>query len=301
MVRPLEFSPNPETKVDNHFQTEANAAGASWALAEFDTMVDELRDAGITVHVFDEPRASVPDAVFPNNWFSTHDDGTIVTYPMYAPSRREEKRQDILDHLAHTYTVKRHIDLSPFVEQSKFLEGTGVIIFDHLQRMAYMARSKRANGTLLTTLCAELDYKPFVFDAIDREGRAIYHTNVMMSIGAHTALVGASCIQVDAHRARLLSNLQKSGRTVVTLSHRQIRSFAGNALEVKGKHGDVLIISERGFDSLSEAQRKALLERVRVLPVNLPTIETAGGSARCMMAGVHLPLPDGGQQAPTSP
>ena len=290
MVRPLAFASNAETMADNHFQRDvADASAKSWALAEFDAMVDILRAAGVTVHVFDEAREEVPDAVFPNNWITTHHDGTLVTYPMYAPSRRKERRQDVLDYLGETYKVSRHIDLSPFAEASQFLEGTGAVVFDHTHRTAFMARSRRADEALLTTLCAELSYEPFIFDAVDHDGRPIYHTNVMMAVGEKTALVSPSCIQMDEDRAHLLAALARSDRAVITLSHHQIAAFAGNALEVNGKYGDVLILSDRGFDSLSEAQRKALMERVKVVPVDLPTIEISGGSARCMMAGVHLP------------
>lgn len=289
MVRPHAFSTNPETAADNHFQVRGEDGDAVAALAEFDEMVRVLRSIGIEVMVFDEPRPETPDAVFPNNWFSTHHDGTFVTYPMYAPNRRAERRADVGEALAKDFRIGEQVDLTGHELRDRFLEGTGAIVFDHPARVAYMARSHRADERLLAVLCERLGYAPFPFAAVDASGAPIYHTNVMMAVGQHTVLLGDQTIENDTVRAEMLGALTRDDRAVVTLSASQIENFAGNALELSGSQGDVLVMSQRAYDSLTPDQVTVLSARVMVQPIPLGTIEKSGGSARCMMAGVHLP------------
>ena len=289
MVRPLYFGVNPETAADNHFQGAGAATDRATAIAEFDAMVAALRAAGVTVHVFDQARADTPDAVFPNNWLSTHHDGTIITYPMYVPSRRRERRADIIAALKEQYTVSALSDLSPHEEAGSILEGTGAIVFDHAARIAYMARSQRADDGLLGRLCGDRGYTPFIFDAVDAAGRPIYHTNVMMGIGQEAAIISLETITDERVRADLHAAMLAQGRLVISLTQDQVAEFAGNTLEVTGKDGPLLALSRRAWHALTPDQQAALEHRLPVLHVDLPTIEKSGGSARCMMAGVHLP------------
>lgn len=288
MVRPLAFSTNAETASDNYFQTAGQADDSKNALAEFDAMVNLLRHHGVQVMVVEETRSETPDAVFPNNWISSHQDGTLVTYPMYAPSRRLERRKDILDQLRSKYVVSRQFDLTSYEQSGQFLEGTGAIVFDHVTRTAFMARSKRADEGLLDILCTELSCHPLVFDAVDDEGRPIYHTNVMMAVGEKTILIGSETISDERQRRKALDALSGE-RFLIDLSQKQIAEFAGNALEVDTEKGPVLIMSARAKAALRPDQLEQIEATLPLLAPDLATIEKSGGSARCMMAGIHLP------------
>jgi len=289
MVRPLFFSVNEETAADNAFQAKSSEGDAASAVNEFDTMVGSLRAVGAEVVVFDQASGSTPDAVFPNNWFSTHHDGRVVLYPMAVPSRRAERRKDIVDSLLASTPTSKVLDLSHHEHEAQFLEGTGAIVFDHEQRIAFLARSGRADADLLSALCGKLDYQPMVFDAVDRRGTPIYHTNVMMAVGQRVALLGSATIGASEDLAVLKKHLAYGDRLLVELNHDQIESFAGNALEIDTADGPVLVMSARGWASLSPNQQQAIEARLPVVTPSLPTIEKSGGSARCMMAGVHLP------------
>ncbi len=294
MIRPSQFFPNPETARDNAFQQEAGAepAGvvAARALAEFDEAVETLRAAGVTVHVFEDTPAPVkPDAVFPNNWFSTHHDGRIALYPMYTPSRRRERRPDIIESLRERFEVTEVIDYSPFEKRELYLEGTGSLVLDHGHRLAYVSLSHRADREPLEKFCADFDYEAVTFQSTSADGRAIYHTNVMMCIGTHFALVGLEMIADRTERQIVERRLEATGKTIVSLSQEQIENFAGNALELHNDQGKLFVLSARAAAQLSEAQRAVLARHARFLPLELPTIELAGGSARCMLATIHLP------------
>ncbi len=293
MIRPSHFFPNPETAQDNAFQQEAGAepaaALAARALGEFDEAVKHLRGAGVTVDLFEDTPAPVkPDAVFPNNWFSTHPDGRIALYPMYTPSRRAERRRDIVESLRQRYVVTEVVDYSSFEERGLFLEGTGSLVLDYVHRLAYVSLSRRADRAPLEKFCADFDFEPVTFESTSADGRAIYHTNVMMCLGTNFALVGLEMIPDPAQRQTVQRRLEASGREIVPLSPSQIENFAGNALELQGEEGKVLVLSARALAHLGETER-ATIERVaRLLPLELPTIEMAGGSARCMLAAIHL-------------
>lgn len=292
LVRPHHFSPNPDTATDNHFQSvdgrrDAEALAAD-AYDEVTALAAALRNAGVGVHLFDDAEPGRPDSVFPNNWFSTHAGGHIAVYPMYSPSRRAERRTDVLETLKQQYRVQDVIDYSGLEHDDVFLEGTGAMVLDHLTRIAYTARSNRANPVALERFCTNFGYEPMAFDAADEDGVPVYHTNVMMCIGTDIALVGLDMIIDARRRAEVVDRLASPGRTVIDLSHAQIREFAGNAIELQGTAGRVLALSSRAHDSLTDDQRAVISQHCTLLPVAVPTVELAGGSVRCMIAGVHL-------------
>lgn len=291
MVRPHAFQSNPETRADNAFQTAlplTNEEVAALARDEFDAAVARLRNAGVTVHVFDDTSNETPDSVFPNNWFSTHAGGHVAVYPMFAANRRRERRWDVIDMLKQDYRVQDVIDYSGLEADDLALEGTGAMVLDHAERVAYVARSKRADAVLLERFCTHFGFEPIVFDAVDASGAPIYHTNVLMTIGTAYALVGLDLIPNETRRATVASRLAEPGREVINLSADQIANFAGNAIELTGRDGPVLVLSARALASLRDEQIDMISRSASLLPLDLPTIETAGGSARCMIAGVHL-------------
>jgi hypothetical protein len=294
MIRPHRFFCNPETAADNAFQRETIAGDAEKishrALKEFDDAVNSLCGAGITVHVFDDtPAPEKPDAIFPNNWFSTHADGRIVLYPMYSPARRRERRSDIIDALRKKYRVAEVVDYSDYEERDLFLEGTGSLVLDHENRIAYVSLSKRSDPQLIEKFCADFGYDPVVFESVGDDGRPIYHTNVMLCLGSNFALIGLEMIPDSSARQKVRDRLQATGKSMIQLNRRQIANFAGNALEVDGGEGKLLVLSERAAASLSTKQRATLESEAKLLPLSLATIELAGGSARCMMAEIFLP------------
>jgi hypothetical protein len=295
MIRPSRFYPNPETALDNAFQQDVAAESSDTltarARAEFDEAARTLSAAAVKVHVFDDTLApEKPDAVFPNNWFSTHHDGRIALYPMYTPSRRAERRHDIVASLEQHYRVSEIVDYSPYEKRGLYLEGTGSLVLDHENRIAYVSLSRRANRELLEKFCADFDYEPVTFQSSGDDGRPIYHTNVMLCVGTQFVLAGLELIGDRAQRETVRSRLAATGKTVIALDRDQIANFAGNALELQNGHEKLLVLSVRAASHLTAAQRTTIERFARLLPLSLPTIELAGGSARCMMATVHLPL-----------
>ena len=292
MIRPHRFSTNPDTAADNVFQSSAALPAeviAARALAEFDAVVDALHAAGVLVHVFDDyGERDTPDSVFPNNWFSTHHGGRIAVYPMFAESRRRERRQDVIEYLKEHYRVQEVVDYSGLEYDGLFLEGTGAMVLDHLDRIAYVSRSNRADPIILERFCTAFGYEPMVFDAADESGRLIYHTNVLMCVATEYALVCLDAMTDPLRRAQVAARLGESGREVIALTRGQLLEFAGNALELTGTDGRVLALSARAAAALREDQRAVIERSARLLPVPVPTIELAGGSVRCMIAGVHL-------------
>lgn len=295
MVRPHYFHPNPETAADNSFQRPATApAIAALAHAEATEAAARLEAAGVRVHLFDNHDPETPDAVFPNNWFSTHAGGHVALYPMYAASRRRERRGDIVEMLKARYRVQDVIDYSGLEHDGMFLEGTGAMVLDHLARIAYTAQSNRADPVALERFCTHFNFEPMAFATADAQGRPCYHTNVMLCVGTDFALGGFHLIRDAQRRAAVRARLRESGRDVIELDARQIGEFAGNALELTGHGGRrLLALSERAAACLT-ADQKARIERsATLLPLRVPTIELAGGSVRCMLAGIHLaPRPE---------
>ena len=292
LVRPHHFSPNPDTAVDNLFQSSDDRRGvAAIAAAAFDevtNVADALESAGVDVHLFDDTETHRPDSVFPNNWFSTHSGGHLAMYPMFSPSRRAERRSDIIETLKKQYRVQDVIDYSGLEHDDVFLEGTGAMVLDHLTRIAYTARSNRANPIALERFCTNFGYEPMAFDAGDEAGIAVYHTNVMMCVATDFAMVGLDMIADVERRQQVVDRLVSPGRTIIDLTHEQIRHFAGNAIELQGSGGRVLALSKRAHESLTNVQREAISQSCTLLPLDVPTIELAGGSVRCMIAGIHL-------------
>lgn len=288
MVRPHHFRSNPETAADNAFQTLGAGDVAEAARAEFDRAVAALRGAGVTVHDFDDRGTETPDSVFPNNWFSTHAGGHVALYPMHVASRRRERRWDVIELLKAQYRVQDVIDYSGLEQDNLALEGTGAMVLDHIGRVAYVARSHRADPVLLERFCTHFNFEPLVFDAADASGRPVYHTNVLMAIGTHCALVGLPMITDPARREMVRARLAETGRDVISLSEAQISAFAGNAIELSGREGPVMALSARALKALDPEQVARIEAGARLLPLEIPTIETAGGSVRCMIAGLHL-------------
>lgn len=292
MVRPHRFRPNPATTADNAFQASPRARDADEvaraAHDEVTALAVRLEAARVTVHLFDDTSETRPDAVFPNNWFSTHADGRVAIYPMYAPSRRAERRADVIDLLKRRYRVREVIDYAGLEEENVFLEGTGAMVLDHRDRVAYAARSNRMSGAALARFCADFGYEPVVFDTADRAGRPVYHTNVLMTLGTDVCLIALGMIPDAAWQAEVAARLESSGRALIDLREDQVSDFAGNAIELSGEHGPFLVMSRRGLDALTPTQRAAIESRLSILAADVPTIELAGGSVRCMIAGVHL-------------
>ena len=300
MVRPYSFRKNEETATNNHYQRDLAEASpeeiVQHAQDEFDGLVAALKAAGVKVIVFDEAEPhNTPDALFPNNWISTHGDGTIGLYPMFAPNRRAERRDDIPLVLEHQYgfDVREIIDFTEFESHNKFLEGTGSIVLDRINRKAYAALSDRTDARALEHFCDQLDFEPVAFEAfqsVDNDRLPIYHTNMMMSIGGGYTVVCLDCIDSDKERQQVQDSIAQDGLTLIPITEAQVNQFAGNMLELQGADGPVLVMSECAFKSLQTDQISELQRYTTLLHAPLPTIETCGGgSARCMIAEIHLP------------
>ncbi len=298
MVRPASFGFNPETAGSNRFQqadTALAADAAQLAQREFDAAVQALRSEGIRVIVVDdrlEPRC--PDAVFPNNWISFHADGTVVLYPMEAPTRRRERRRDVAEQVAHdsSFAITRWVDLTAHEQAGRYLEGTGSLVLDHRARVAYACRSSRTHEAVLQEWCAALGYAAEVFDAMDPRGAPIYHTNVLMSLGERFVVCAADAV-ATADRERVLARLAATQRDLLTLSADEVAGFCGNVLELASwdeNLGDcsILVMSttaRRSFRPDHLARLSAACDTLLAVPV--PTIERlGGGSIRCMLAEV---------------
>ncbi|TDT30858.1 citrulline utilization hydrolase CtlX [Naumannella halotolerans] len=303
MIRPHHFRPNPQTRADNAFQSPTDRsprAVAATAFAEVTAAAERLRGAGVEVHLFDDHDHGRPDSVFCNNWLSTHADGQVGLFPMYAPNRRSEHRSDVLEFLRTHYRVGRVTDYSPLQAEEVFLESTGAMVLDHEFRTAYTARSHRADPYLLERFCTDFGYRPVIFDALDGAGVPIYHTNVMMAIGTEFALIGLDAIADPARRTEVALGLSADGRReIVELSIEQLQQFAGNALELSAGSHRILAMSTTALAALTADQRRVIEKSAEIVALSVPTIELAGGSVRCMLAGVHLP-PRDDPRAPTS-
>ncbi len=241
------------------------------------------------MHTFeDHGERQTPDSVFPNNWFSTHTGGHIAVYPMFTENRRLERRWDVIEFLKRNYRVQDVIDYSGLEQDDLALEGTGAMVLDHIERVAYTAESNRADPIILERFCTNFNFEPMAFKAANRDGKAVYHTNVIMAVGTSFALVSTEMMVDAERRTAVVDRLKESGRDVIELSEAQIDEFAGNAMELSAGSQRYLAISSRGVDSLTDNQKSRIEKSATLLPISIPTIETAGGSVRCMMAGIHL-------------
>jgi hypothetical protein len=296
MIRPARFAFNEETAASNAFQQQrAGLTGEQIrkkAIAEFDAFVAKLQEAGVDVLVVqDTPKPPKPDAVFPNNWVTFHQEGILVTYPMQAPSRRRERRPRVVQAaIQQGFQPNKRLNLAGYEAKERFLEGTGSIIFDHLHRLAYACLSPRTDPEILREVCRQIAYEPVVFHAADGNGREIYHTNVMMAMGETFVVICLDAVRDRAERDDLLRRFAQTEKEVVPISLDQMNRFAGNMLQVHNREGQtILVMSECAFRALTEEQVASLSKHTRLLYSDLETIETyGGGSARCMMAEMFM-------------
>ncbi|WP_417785845.1 citrulline utilization hydrolase CtlX [Tenacibaculum sp.] len=300
MVRPANFRMNEQTAVNNYYQQELSgmlpASVNAKAQEEFDAFVGKLQAVGVTVVVVEDTKEpNTPDALFPNNWISFHENGDVAIYPMFAENRRFERREDVLEILEEKgFVIENVVDYSEAEEEEIFLEGTGSMILDRHNRKAYCALSPRADEELFIEFCEDFEYTPVIFTANQTvEGRreAIYHTNVMMCVAETFAVVCLDSIDDKKEKKNVLKHLKLDGKEVIAISEQQVSQFAGNMLQVKGTNDErYLIMSSSAFNSLNPNQIKAIEKHCKILHSSLETIETCGGgSARCMMAEVFLP------------
>ena len=298
MIRPVRFGFNQETAGCNEFQQESFAqqtkgTAQQTAREEFDLMIDQLQKAGLELHIFnDTDEVDRPDAVFSNNWVSFHQSGKVVLYPMMAENRRLERRADIIESLAGDFNVEEVIDLTHFEAEGKYLEGTGSMVFDRRYKIAYACLSPRTHKEVLDAFAAALGYEIITFSTSDEHNKPIYHTNVLMCVGDIFAVVCLEAIKDPDERLMVRSVLEETHKDVIEISLEQMRHFAGNMLMVRNGKGDkFLVMSTQAYDSLTPRQKDRLDDYALLLHTDLSVIEgNGGGSARCMMTEIHLPV-----------
>jgi hypothetical protein len=295
MVRPANFGFNEETAESNAFQTndtsKTSAQIKAEAVAEFDAFVAELRSVGVNVIVAED--SAVPaktDAIFPNNWVSFHHDGTVITYPMYAPVRRLERQESILELIDSQFFTTNRVHLEESEAENLFLEGTGSMIFDRPNKIVYACISPRTDEDILDRFCEATDFEKVVFTATDGDGKQIYHTNVMMALGETFCVICLDTIEDETERGEVLQSLADTDKEVIEITMEQVLQFAGNMLQVRGENDEhYLVMSQQAYDSLEPEQIELLEEHTNILAIPIETIETyGGGSVRCMMAEVFL-------------
>jgi hypothetical protein len=288
MVRPARFAFNEETAKNNYFQQKTGQVKvAEKALEEFDAFVHLLRRNDVEVFVMqDTEEPWTPDSLFPNNWFSSHLSGELVFYPLFAENRRWERKPHVLDFLRRKMNHTKLIDLTPWEEKGEFLEGTGSMVLDRDKRIAYCCRSPRSSEKVLADFCSRMNFDAVVFDAVDKNGNLIYHTNVMMEVGTQVAVVCLESIRNGEEREKVMSRLSETGKIIVEISPDQVEHFAGNMLELKSRNGfPLMVMSAAARKALTIQQEKVIATYNKILSPELSTIETnGGGSARCMVA-----------------
>ena len=295
MIRPASFGFNTETAVNNSFQKDdkslSNEEIKNLAIKEFDAFVTKLKDNGINVIVFedtiDPPK---PDAVFPNNWISFHQEGMVMKYPMYANARRVERRKDIVDELRKTYQINKEYTFEHYEEEEMYLEGTGSLILDRVNKLVYANLSPRTDLRLLDKWCILMGYEKRKFFAKDRNGDDIYHTNVIMALGETFCVICSDCITEGQDKAMLFKSLYSTDKEIINITLDQVESFAGNMLQVKNIEGKrYLVMSQNAFNCLTQEQKEIINKHTFIITADIPTIEKyGGGSVRCMMAELFL-------------
>ena len=292
MVRPFQFYFNQQTAANNFFQSNINIENANeLAIAEFDAMVEKLRAHQIKVNVVQDTKdPSTPDSIFPNNWVSTHTNGTLCLYPMYAENRRAERKSSVIEFLQSNYKIENTLDLTDLEKEGIFLEGTGSMVLDHQNKIAYGCLSERLDKEAFISWCDKMQFKPITFKAVDDKAQPIYHTNVLMCMGDQFVVICSDSIPNEQERQMLLDSFARTNKEVIEISQDQLNHFAGNMLQVfditEKPH---LIMSEQAYKSLHTAQLKSLEKYNPLLPISIPTIEAlGGGSTRCMMAEIYL-------------
>ncbi len=300
MIRPIAFRMNEQTAVNNYYQKVLDnllpdTVNAK-AQLEFDNYVEKLRAIGVNVVVVsDTNEYDTPDSIFPNNWISFHENGTVGLYPMFAENRRLERREDILVQLeSQGFSIDTIIDYTSAEEEEVFLEGTGSLLLDRVNKKAYCALSPRADEELFIEFCEDFDYFPVVFTAnqtVDGKREAIYHTNVMMCLAETFAVICLDSIDDKKERKNVIKHLKEDGKEIIAITEEQVNNFAGNMLQVKGDNDKrYLIMSQAAYESLLPTQIKSIEAHCEIMSSSLDTIEACGGgSARCMMAEVFLP------------
>ncbi|MFC4632656.1 citrulline utilization hydrolase CtlX [Dokdonia ponticola] len=300
MIRPVHFRMNEQTAVNNYYQKEIDGVSQEKLLKsaqqEFDTFVNKLEAVGIHVIVVEDSKETdTPDAHFPNNWISFHNDGKVAIYPMFAENRRTERREDILDILeSKGFTINDVIDYSSAEDENLFLEGTGSLLLDRVHRKAYCALSPRADEELLIEFCEDFEYTPVIFTAnqtVNGERLPIYHTNVMMCLGEAFSVICLDTIDDKKERKNVLKHLKQDGKEIIAITEKQVTHFAGNMLQLKGANNTpYLVMSKAAHQSLTKQQIDQIEKHATILSSSLDVIEECGGgSARCMMAEVFLP------------
>ena len=292
MVRPYQFYFNQQTATNNFFQSNINIENANeLAIAEFDAMVEKLRAHQILVKVVqDTQEPSTPDSIFPNNWISTHAGGTLCLYPMYAENRRAERKLSVIEFLQANYKIENVLDLTDLEKEGKFLEGTGSMVLDYQNKIAYGCLSERLDKEAFISWCSKMQFKPIAFKAVDDKAQPIYHTNVMMCMANQFVVICLDSIPNEAEKQMLLDSFLQTHKEVIEISQDQLNHFAGNMLQVfDTAEKPHLIMSEQAYSTLNAAQLKSLEKYNPLLPISIPTIEAiGGGSTRCMMAEIHL-------------
>jgi hypothetical protein len=295
MIRPVSFGYNAETAVNNAFQVQSYEANVPQkAQQEFDAFVMVLQNNGIDVTVVEDTALPhTPDSIFPNNWVSFHHDGTILLYPMYAVNRRAERKDHVLEKINEKFSIKKTIDLSNYEEKEIFLEGTGSMVLDRDNRIAYACISPRTDEEVLAEFCRQMHYTPVVFAATDGSRQAIYHTNVLMCVADKYVVICLESITDPDQHKLVTDTIINSNKKIIPITLHQMNHFAGNMLQVENKDGEkLLVMSSQAYESLTTEQLQELKRYNGIIHSPLTTIETnGGGSARCMMAEVHLPLP----------
>ena len=295
MIRPVAFALNQQTVASNAFQdvqTEQENVQEK-ALQEFNAFVEVLRANQININIIqDTLEPHTPDAIFPNNWISFHENGQVFLYPMLAENRRQERRAHIIESLKKHYQVKALTDLSFYEKEHKFLEGTGSMVLDRENKIAYACLSARTHEVVLKEFCRLSGYTAITFHAEDSQGLAIYHTNVMMCIATKFAIVCMDAVRNQQEQKLIKDTLSKTEKLLIEISLAQMNQFAGNMLELENMNGEhFLVMSRSAFTSLNNGQKQQIEQFVKILEAPLETIEkNGGGSARCMIAEVHLPL-----------
>jgi hypothetical protein len=292
MIRPVNFTFNTETAVNNAFQIATEDKDAQEkALSEFQEFVNVLRNNGVDVTVInDTPDPYTPDSIFPNNWVSFHEEGQVCLYPMYAGNRRLERKPAVLQEIGRLFDIRATLDFSGYEKEGLFLEGTGSMVLDRDHKIAYACLSSRTDKKVLQEFCKKMGYSPEIFTAVDSQGRAIYHTNVMMCVADAYVVVCLDSLPIVSEREHLLGAILGSGKEIVDISLDQMDHFAGNMLQVHNAEGErLLVMSSQAYHSLLPAQVSRLSSFNRIIHSPLTTIETnGGGSARCMTAELHL-------------
>jgi hypothetical protein len=291
MIRPVNFTFNPETAVNNAFQSAATADAQQKARREFDEFVRLLRNSGVDVTVVeDTPEPYTPDSIFPNNWISFHENGLVCLYPMYAVNRRLERKPAVIEQLGKIFHIDRIIDLTPYEKQGRFLEGTGSMVLDRDFKIAYACLSPRTDEIVLRDFCSQTGYTAEIFNAVDANRQPIYHTNVMMCVADRYVVACVDSIPEPGERAHFIQTVQSTGKQLIPITLDQMNRFAGNMLQVNDLAGErLLVMSSEACNSLTTDQISHLGSFNIILHADLDTIETnGGGSARCMMAEIHL-------------